>query len=265
MSFLNDIIDLGSSVVNFVTGPGVGSQIAQTALTGYLVSQLNSSVTPENKTATDTATSEPTTNTNKEYGTREQVDPDTSNSIPVVYGDAFIGGKIVDAVLSDNQQLMYYCLVLSEHTGTKMSDNQDSIYQIKNIYWNQLRMVFKNNGYVFDKFVSEDGVIDADASGYIAVYPFAGGSTFPIGINNYSAKSTQPAWEIFPGWTEQHTMDDLVFVIIGVQYNKAAGITGLGKMQFHLSNSMKLPGDCIFDYMTNTRYGAGIPPEEINS
>jgi hypothetical protein len=27
---------------------------------------------------------------------------------------------------------------------------------------------------------------------------------------------------------------------------------------------MTLPGDCVFDYMTNTRYGAGIPKEEID-
>jgi hypothetical protein len=36
-------------------------------------------------------------------------------------------------------------------------------------------------------------------------------------------------------------------------------------MRFKIQNSMTLPGDCIYDYMTNTRYGAGIDPAEINS
>jgi hypothetical protein len=34
-------------------------------------------------------------------------------------------------------------------------------------------------------------------------------------------------------------------------------------MTFVIENSMKLAGDCLYDLMTNTRYGAGINPEEI--
>jgi hypothetical protein len=45
--------------------------------------------------------------------------------------------------------------------------------------------------------------------------------------------------------------------------NKDKGITGLPNMRFHVTNSMTLPGDCLLDYMTSTRYGAGIPREGI--
>ena len=60
-------------------------------------------------------------------------------------------------------------------------------------------------------------------------------------------------------------MDDLVFALIKVEYNKEKGITGIGNIEFKLKNSMTDPGDVINDYLTNSRYGAGIPAEEINA
>ena len=74
-----------------------------------------------------------------------------------------------------------------------------------------------------------------------------------------------PAWSIMPGWTSAHTMNDLVFAIVKVEYNKEKNVTKLGKLDFKIRNSMTEPGDCLYDYMTNTRYGAGIDPQEINS
>ena len=264
MSFLDDIVDLGSSVVDFVTGPGIGSQIAQTALTAYTVSQLNNSINPDNNKAVDPATGDTTANTNKDYGVREQVDPDTNNAIPVVYGNAFLGGKIVDAVLSADKTTMYYCMVICEKTGTKFSDGQPSVISFAAIYWNQLRMVFRNDGASLAKFVSEDGDEDTKVDGLVAVALYSGGSNFPVKLEGYNDYITDPAYNIMPNWTTNHTMDNLVFAIFGVTYSKTANLTGLGKIEFHMKNTMKQPGDCIYDYMTNTRYGAGIPPEEIN-
>jgi hypothetical protein len=65
-------------------------------------------------------------------------------------------------------------------------------------------------------------------------------------------------------WTANHTMNNLVFVIVRIEYNKDKGITGLGNLLFKVNNTITLPGDCLYDYMTNTRYGAGISPAEIN-
>jgi len=70
---------------------------------------------------------------------------------------------------------------------------------------------------------------------------------------------------IMPSWTPEHTMDDLVFAIVRVDYNRDKNITALGDVKFKIKNTMSQPGDVIFDYMTNTRYGAGIPAEEIYS
>jgi hypothetical protein len=56
-----------------------------------------------------------------------------------------------------------------------------------------------------------------------------------------------------------------VFAIVKITYTKDKGVSGVPNMQFSLTNSMSLPGDCIYDYMTNTRYGAGIAASDINA
>jgi hypothetical protein len=60
-------------------------------------------------------------------------------------------------------------------------------------------------------------------------------------------------------------MDELVFALIKVRYSKEKGITGIGNIEFKVKNTMSQAGDCINDYLTNTRYGAGITIEEINA
>lgn len=59
-------------------------------------------------------------------------------------------------------------------------------------------------------------------------------------------------------------MNDLNFVVVSVRYNAEKDIRNLGEWTFRVRNTMKQPGDVLFDYMTNTRYGAGIPEAEIN-
>jgi hypothetical protein len=58
-------------------------------------------------------------------------------------------------------------------------------------------------------------------------------------------------------------MNDLIFAVVRVDYSREKNVTGIGNLIFHLQNSMYLPGDVMRDYMTNTRYGAGIATAEI--
>jgi hypothetical protein len=58
-------------------------------------------------------------------------------------------------------------------------------------------------------------------------------------------------------------MDKLAFALVRVEYNKEKSVTSLGEIEFKMNNTMFEPGDCVYDYMTNTRYGAGIPESEI--
>jgi hypothetical protein len=59
-------------------------------------------------------------------------------------------------------------------------------------------------------------------------------------------------------------MNELVFCLVKVTYNKENAITGLGNLEFKIRNTMTEAGDVINDYLTNSRYGAGIAVEGIN-
>lgn len=260
MSFIDDILDVGSSVWNAFTGPGTGAAIARATALGYLLKEVTESINKDNQ-KTDTAAS-----ATPDYGVREQVDPDTDNSIPVVYGQAFISGKVTDAVLTNSNQTMWYCLTICEKTGNlNLGQGDPSVITFEKIYWNETEIAFQSDGITAASLTDEDGNTSSDINGLVKIYCFNGGSLSPVVPRGYSNGSLQAAYALFPNWTAYHTMNDLVFALVRVDYNKAKNITGLGNIEFKLKNTLKEPGDVVYDYMTNTRYGAGIVPEEIKS
>jgi len=236
----------------------LGTSAAQIAIMAFVSKQMANN-TPANNVPENTPA-------NIDAGVRLQVDPNPSNKIPVLYGTAFFGGVITDAQMTADNKTMYYCLTLSEKTGTKLSDNQASQYVFKDIYWNHQRMIFKADGITVDYTVDREGTQDISLRDSVKVYCYAGGSSSPKIPENYTNTATSNAYTIMPNWsTSTHTMNELLFAIVRVDYSREKNVTGIGKMQFHVSNSMYLPGDVMYDYMTNTRYGAGIASAEILS
>jgi hypothetical protein len=259
MSFIDDILDVGSSVWGALTGPGVAAGIARATALGLLLNEVTSSINKDNQKP-ETATS-----TTPDYGVREQVDPDTQHSVPVVYGQAFLGGIVTDAVLSEDNMTMWYCITISEQTGKLLSDDSDSVITFEEIYWNQSKITFNTDGITAESLIDTDGNSNSDINGLVRIYCFSGNSNSPVVPEGYSNGSLLAANGVMPNWTFSHSMEDLVFAIISVDYNKEKNITGLGDIEFKLKNTLTQPGDVLYDYMTNTRYGAGIQPEEINS
>lgn len=70
-------------------------------------------------------------------GVRQQIPPATTNSFPIVYGDAYLGGMFVDAVLSKNAKRMYYVLGVSS-----ISDNGQFIYNTSEFYYGDRKITF---------------------------------------------------------------------------------------------------------------------------
>ena len=60
-------------------------------------------------------------------------------------------------------------------------------------------------------------------------------------------------------------MNQLVFAVVQVNYVRAFNLVGIGNMTFDIENTMRLPGDVLYDISTNTRYGAGIPSADIKA
>lgn len=254
MSFLSGLKAVGS----WLGGNSLGSQLAKTALLGYAVNRMTASVNPSNQTPGAASTNTP------DYGARLQVDPDPEHKIPVVYGMAHLGGIIVDAQASNSNQTMTYAVVIAEKTGVKISDNQPSAFTFNDVFLNDSRIVFKSDGVTVDYTTDRGGNIDYSAQGLVKVYCFAGNSTTPVTPSGYTNNSLQSAYAIMPGWTSDYMLQNLIFALVQVTYNRDKGITNLPTMRFQITNSMSKPGDCMYDYMTNNLYGAGIPSSEIN-
>ncbi|CAB4137063.1 hypothetical protein UFOVP322_8 [uncultured Caudovirales phage] len=254
MSFLDGILSVGKSAVKFISGSSILSGLARTAILGLAVRKLS-----QNALKGSDAGSQP----NIDAGVRLQVKPDASAKIPVLYGGAFFGGNVSDAALANANKTMWYSLVLCEKTGTVYSTGSSSSYTLNNVYWNNQRIIFNADGVTVNYTVDSSGIIDRNLSGLVKVYFYAGGRTAGQVPSGYTG-TVPNAETLFPNWTSgTHAMNNLVFAIVRVDYNREKGVTGLGNMLFQVTNSMLYPGDVLYDYLTNTTYGAGITGSDI--
>ena len=268
MSFLDDLAGVASGIGDIVSGIGglfggnsVGGQLAKTALTGYALYKTQQSINKDNQKPETTTTPKP------DPGVRLQVNPDPEHKIPVLYGTAFTGGIITDAVLTNSNKTMWYCVTICEYTGYKLSDSQPSEFTFNDIYWNDQRLVFNSDGITVNYSVDRDGNNDNSLNGQVKIYCYRGSSgdldhCVPTG---YTLGTAYNAFDLMPDWTTDHTMNNLIFALVRVDYNKEKNVTNIGKLNFKLTNSMSMPGDVLYDYMTDTQYGCGIDPKEIYS
>lgn len=228
-------------------------------------------------------------------GLRQQLQPSTDNKLPVIYGKTFTKGTIIDARISESNQLMTYVLALGERpqTGTITIDNvwwgdrkltigtfDINLNPVLSGFPSILRLNVRRPNTVMSA-TNSDGTSSIDLRGLIRVWTYRNGSNDPTpGLYPsfpWSQRDrrilTGPAGviedipfsdQIVPGWTPDWTMSNTIFAVVQLQYNLDRGITGLQPMTFEITNTVNRPGDVLLDYMTNTRYGAGIPIGDID-
>lgn len=265
MSFLESLYKGGSALFSGVTGffseYPIAASLAKTAALGLLVNKVSGNVNkrsdPPRPVAVNTV----------DAGSRLTISPSAEQRIPVVYGSAHVGGIITEAVMTNNNTTMTYCFTLCEKTGIKISNNGASVFAFNDIYMNDQRLIFDSSGaeagIAAAYSVDREGNIDFSVDGLVKVYCYDGNSDTPRVPDLYSNASVPDAYTVVPGWDATFTMSDLVFVVVKINYDREKGITGVPRMRFHITNSMSQPGDCLYDYMTNTLYGAGIDAEDI--
>lgn len=240
----------------WLTGKSTMAAVARTALLAFTLNKINKNANKGN----DSGGGE-----QPDPGAKIQLDPATDNAIPVLYGHGFIAGAITEAVMSDDRQTMYYVLTLSEVTGTKLSDDLPSEYSFLDVYRNDQRVIFKNDSFTVDYTIDREGNIDISARDLIKIRVYAGNSNSPLTPDNYATLVNTPAYDAIPTWDASYVMNDLIFAVIEIKYSRDKNSNELGEFVFEIKNTMDKPGDCLYDYMTNTRYGAGIPAEDIYS
>ena len=200
-------------------------------------------------------------------GGRVQLPPATDNKIPVVYGQAFLGGPVIDAKISTDLKKMWYVIALAEHTDTTAGSGYT--FDTSNIYYDGKKVQFGSNGVVTGLINNTPGQteIDTKVNGKIFIYLFTNGSSSGINTGGQTAiqilqNSAIPASQ---RWTSTDTMTNCAFAIVQVTYDDKAGTTSLGGLMCKITNSLDKPGSVIKDYLTNTRYGCAIPLSRIDT
>ena len=210
-----------------------------------------------------------TSNQQIDNGVRLQVPPSTVNAIPVVYGDAYLGGTFVDAALTENQRKMYYVLAISS-----ISPNGTFTFDRTDMYYGDRLITFESgSGADLGKVVTltdEAGNADPKISGNLYIYlftsndagvitPINSAGTLPSGImGSASGLATSQQW---PATGRQ--MNGTAFAIVVLNYNRDADTTSLQPITFKVSHNLNgldraRPGDVWFDYMNSPVYGGAI-------
>jgi hypothetical protein len=197
-------------------------------------------------------------------GNRQQIPPATDNKIPVVYGEAWLGGTVVDLSITSDNQTLYYVIALAEVTSTNTGQTPDTI-SFGNIYYGGKLVAFAGDGYTVASLTDEStGEVNTEVAGLISIYLYSNGSTQPAN-SALSAIQLMQSPGLTYQWTAEKVMSNCAFAIVKLKYNAEAGITGIQQTKFKVINSRYRPGDCFYDYLINTCYGAAIPLAQINT
>lgn len=198
----------------------------------------------------------------QDAGARVQLPPATDNKLPVIYGSAYIAPIITDAKISTDQKTMWYVCALSEVTDT-------GSISFGEVYYDSKLVTF--DGTDPTKVVSlttnsNPPQVDSKVDGNIHMYFYNNGSLNPTNTGLTAIQVLQdagidPAYQ----WTSTDIMDKTAFVIVKVNYNQDAGTTNLGQLMVQTINSLDTPGEVLYDYMTNTRYGCAIPASKVDT
>jgi hypothetical protein len=197
-------------------------------------------------------------------GNRQQLPPATDNKLPVLYGSAFVGGQVVDLSISENNQELYYVIALAEVTNTNSGQTPDTI-TFGDIYFGGKKVQFQGNGYTVASLLDEStGVVDTTVNGRIEFYLYRNGSNTPVNSSLTAIQVMQSAGLTYT-WDANKLMTNCAFAILHLSYSQSANIRGLEATKFQMTNSRTNTGDCIQDYLVNTRYGCAIPSTQIDT
>jgi len=203
----------------------------------------------------------------QDMGVRQQVPPSAVNAIPIVYGDAYMGGTFVDAVLTVDQRKMYYVLAISS-----ISPNGQFTFDQTDMYFGDRKIGFDptEQGKVIT--LTDEASppnVDDKISGNLFIYLFT--STQAGVITAISSTGTLPnvimggsdiaAAQRWPASNRQ--MNGLAFAIVVMTYNRDADTTQLSPITFKVKHALNgtgvaKAGDVWYDYMTNDVYGGAV-------
>ena len=204
-------------------------------------------------------------NAPRDPGNRQQVPPATANKLPVMYGDSWAGGTVTDLSITTNDQTMYYVLALCEVTNTNPGQTPDTI-TFGDVYFAGKKCVFDaTKQYQVNSLLDEStGESETNVKGKIKIYLYSNGSNTPTNSDQTAIQVMSDSALTYK-WDATKLMTNCAFAILVLTYSVTANIRGLAQTRFQIKNSRHKPGDCFYDYLINTRYGAAIPLNQIDT
>ena len=212
---------------------------------------------------------------------RAQVVPATDNKLPRIYGRATTGGILIDHHETDANTIIAAFAICEydkdryDFTPTSGPSNK---CHIRTIWRDNQRMVpisestyGGGNTIVKIQNVEDNSNIDVQAANVLHVWAWAGNSDAQCQI--FGPGNQDNAYDIFPTWTSANTMDGTAFAIVEVKYlddePNDLKIDKLGSWRFEFvttgeNNDLDCPANAFVDYMTSTRYGAGLTTADID-
>jgi hypothetical protein len=195
-----------------------------------------------------------------DVGNRQQIPPSTDNKLPIVYGEAWLGGTVIDLSISENNQELYYVLAIAEVTG-----NGTDTITFGDAYWGGKKVTFRADGFTVASLTDESsGVVDTTVDGKMQFFFYNNGSFNPTNSTQSAVSVMQTSGLVYT-WDNTKEMTNTAFVIIHLTYSQTANIRGLEQTRFQLTNSRTNTGDVFYDYLTNEVYGGAIPVNQIDT
>ena len=222
-----------------------------TDLSGSVTTTNTATVVAQQTGATVITTSELDTTLPPATSTKITVTPSTDNRIPVLYGSSYVPGMIIDARISNDSQTMYYIYALAEITGS-------GSVSVDEVWMGEQKLNFSSGQHEVVSATNPDGTTDTNPAGYIDVWVYRERTTPIFGAATGTTES------IVPGLTTNNKYGGLYVAVVKVKYNATLGYTSMPQMTFKMTNTLSNPGAVWYDFMTNTRYGAGIPSGRVD-
>ena len=266
-----DASAVGMTIALAVTGATLATAGIGTLAIAFAVNMAVSFIISKVLTPSNTAAG-----ASADAGVRIQVPPDTTRSIPIVYGDAYIGGKFVDAVMTTDNSTMYYVMAIS----CISPDGQFTFDKTKFYYGDRLCTFDTTSADTFERarvlgLTDGAGNVDTKISGSLYIHLFrsnAAGVITNLDVNGNSAGAATPqnlmstANGLPAGleWAASgRQMNGLAFAIIKLVYNRDAETTQLQPVTFAAKHALRgtgvaKAGDVWYDYMTNPVYGGAV-------
>ena len=250
---------------------GLGGGAIVQALLGLALSYIvNKAFAPEQE-------ERPAPTSSPDSGVKQRIPTDPRNKLPVVYGTKSVSGQITYAEISNDNQKMAFIISLAE----------GPVSSINSVKWEDKTISFNDSNLAGGLRTAGNSTPDSggDPDDFLSgrfkvrVFPTGGACTE---METFSTANNSSKWS-----DTNHTMPNTAYAFVELTYDQEKRVTSLtNRLQFgvtgrtikEITSSTTAenyesgsdatdndnPAEIIVDYLTNTRYGAGVPLSAID-